>query len=602
MTLIRISCFLVLSILVSSCREQLFDDTVSESVDEANLVLVDIPAVSDSIANAINCLDSTVKCTFLYEDELCALYGEIGFSPIWSNELGLKPSIDSFLQDFQAGLLGREHAFNFEHLLPQIDSLRLLRDNGIANPNSLVFQTDLALSDWLAWVIDKQATGIVTPDIQNSIGWHINDSLGTDVLAGLRFLREASGAIDMSFLEGLLGDFPVGNGMQEAYKFWSAKESDSIIPELVSLKEGEKIELGYSGPELGAIQERLFWKGFGQDSILNEKESYDSVLYEQVKDFQIYHGLYPDGVIGQGTVASLNLNPKDYIDILRVNQERRRWLLPESGDFFIYVNIPEFYLRLYRNDSLLFGSKVVVGKKSRQTPVFTAPMTYIEINPTWTIPPTILSQDVLPQLSENTDYLKNKNIGVYTSEGKWVNPDSVNWSSYSAKSLPYKLRQAPGWSNSLGVIKFMFPNKYYVYIHDTPDKSYFSFGNRARSSGCIRIADPRDFADWLLQGDTAWTQEKLVAKLGGKNQKISLEKQPTVYLLYLTAAMAGEDGFRFYQDVYGKDAFVLGKLDSSLSYQQALMILQNQPSSIGDYSSTAVNQATSGASHSPETN
>lgn len=574
---------------------------VQEETPSKEVEVLSVKEVSDSIKSYLKAFctegDSIAMRECLYPGVICAFYGSRGNAPAWFNPYGFDEQLDSFLSyEFPHSILALEPAFNKDFLQGSVDSLKKRATAKEQLSSAVAAKLDIQITDWLIWLIDHQERGIIpNPYIADS-RWHIADTISLDLPTAIAFFQESPN-IKM-LLQDLPGNTPGVFGLENAFSFWAAKQNDSLQPEKILFAEGEKLEVDSSGDQVSALIELLHYQGYALDTAVS-KTHFDSSLHYLVKDFQFDRGLYPDGIVGNGTANWLNMSPEDYINLLRVNLERNRWLPADLGDYYVMVNIPEFHLRLYQNDSAIFDSRTVVGKKSRQTPVLSALMTYLEINPTWTIPPTILAQDVLPQLGENTDYLKNKNIGVYTHDGKKIHPDSVNWSAYSSKSLPYKLRQAPGWNNSLGLIKFMFPNKYYIYIHDTPSKYLFNHGSRAYSSGCVRLADPRDFATLLLKNDTAWTYDKIVANLGGSNQKVPLTETPMVYMLYLTAFNTGS-GMRYFPDIYNRDESILNLLNSSLNYEQALELKKKNESEI--YSEASANKLLSETAAFPESN
>jgi murein L,D-transpeptidase YcbB/YkuD len=258
----------------------------------------------------------------------------------------------------------------------------------------------------------------------------------------------------------------------------------------------------------------------------------------------------------------MNVPVEMRIDQIRVNLERIRWVLHEDLDTFVFVNIPGFKVYYVRNEKLAWTRRAQVGKLYRQTPVFKADMTYLEFNPTWTVPPTILAKDILPAVRKDPGYLKKRNIRVIDGKGKVVNPKSINWSKYTGKNFPYQLRQDPGPSNALGLVKFMFPNKHLVYLHDTPSKNLFDREARAFSSGCVRIEDPFEFAQLLLGKE--WDAKRIDGIIKSKKTtKVNLAKPVPVILFYLTALPEFDGGFHFRNDVYSRDEAVLEDLNAT---------------------------------------
>jgi murein L,D-transpeptidase YcbB/YkuD len=221
----------------------------------------------------------------------------------------------------------------------------------------------------------------------------------------------------------------------------------------------------------------------------------------------------------------------------------------------ILVNIANYGLDyIYKLDTL-FSSKVIVGKQYHATPIFSAAMSYIVFSPYWNIPNSIARNEIIPAIRKNPDYLRQKNMEVVTFSGQPVDPSTINWSN---KSFPYMIRQRPGGSNSLGLVKFMFPNRFSVYIHDTPTRSLFDREDRALSHGCIRIQNPTEFAKILLRDMPEWTDERINQAMNQKSERIvNLNRKIPVALVYLTFWADSKGQAHFRQDIYNRDAEIL---------------------------------------------
>ncbi len=293
---------------------------------------------------------------------------------------------------------------------------------------------------------------------------------------------------------------------------------------------------------------------------------YSENLAAAVATFQQQNSLEADGNLGKNTLAALNTPVSQLIDQLRVNLERFRWISQELGAHYVFVNIANYQMEVYYQGVLTFREKVIVGKPFRKTPVFSSKMTYFVLNPYWTVPPTILFNDILPELKKNPEYLSTKNIRVFSGYGSNATElaaNTINWSSLSKGNFPYVLRQDPGPTNALGVVKFMFPNTYNIYIHDTPSKELFNRQDRTFSSGCIRLNNPLSFARYLIKNDPAWTESQLEKALEtGKEKTIMLRHPLHVHILYLTA-WAENDAVYFSKDPYLRDQAVLLALNQS---------------------------------------
>lgn len=327
------------------------------------------------------------------------------------------------------------------------------------------------------------------------------------------------------------------------------------------LEAGETLKPQMAGARVTALKHRLSIEGY----FLMEgdpNDMYTQDLSEAVREFQKHHGLEVDGNVGKQTLASLNIPVSSKIAQIRANMERLRWISQDMGAHYVFVNIADFTMKVYRGDTLSYQQNVVVGKPFRKTPVFSDLMTYFVLNPYWTVPPTILFNDVLPEVKKDINYLKVKNMKVLKGS-EVVDPQTIDWSKLSRSNFPYTIRQDPGPTNALGAVKFMFPNKYNIYIHDTPSKELFNRPDRAFSSGCIRLNKPMGFVDYLITDIPDWNSEKVDNTLKtGKDKTVMLKKPINVHILYLTA-WADDSGVQFRNDVYQRDAAVIEALAES---------------------------------------
>lgn len=294
-------------------------------------------------------------------------------------------------------------------------------------------------------------------------------------------------------------------------------------------------------------------------------EEFDEALEQAVKTFQSLHGLDTDGVAGKQTLAAMNVAAAERVDQLRLSLERLRWVAQDVGDDFVAVNIAGFRLVFIRQRKIVWTTRVVVGTSYRKTPVFRSNMTYLEFNPAWTIPPTILREDTLPAIKKDPGYLAARNISVIDTAGHKLDPAGIDWNAYR-KNIPFTLRQEPGPNNALGQVKFIFPNPYSVYMHDTPQRALFERPQRSFSSGCIRVENPFTLVDLVLQGKKNISKAELQDILAsGRTQRVLLDKPLPVLILYLTAALDASGRAMFYRDIYQRDAAVLRALNGPVT-------------------------------------
>jgi murein L,D-transpeptidase YcbB/YkuD len=280
--------------------------------------------------------------------------------------------------------------------------------------------------------------------------------------------------------------------------------------------------------------------------------------------FQRRHRLDADGAVGQQTVAAMNVTVAQRIDQIRVNLERAR-VLQDIPPTAVVVDIAGFEVSLFRDGQRLLRSRAQVGRPFRSTPVFRDTIRYIEFNPTWTVPPTILQKDVLPAIKRDPGYLRRRNMQVLTREGTVVNPGSINWQDYPQRGFPYIIRQQPGPENALGRMKVMFPNEHMVYLHDTPSRDLFNRSERTSSSGCIRVEKIDELVELLLDDPQRWGRAAIDDTIAARQpRRISLVNPVPIYLVYWTVQVEDDGEVHFKRDPYNQDPALLQALERPL--------------------------------------
>ncbi len=298
-----------------------------------------------------------------------------------------------------------------------------------------------------------------------------------------------------------------------------------------------KIKKGDSLAEVIALKKRLFISGELKQN--DGSPLYNQPLKDAVLNFQAKHGLKPDGVIGSSTIRQLNISTEERIKQIIVNLERCRWLPNETDGDYLVVNIPAYNLTVMHGDSLIFSCGAIVGKETNRTAIFKGQLEYVVFNPYWNIPDKILKKEILPMIAKNKNYLADNHMEWYDG----------------------RLRQRPGVDNALGEIKFLFPNPFDIYLHDTPAKGLFQEERRAFSHGCIRIAEPHRLALYLLRDKEGWSSEEMERILDLKTERfVKLDKQVPVYVVYLTAFVDFNGNLNFREDIYNRDQSLLGML------------------------------------------
>lgn len=314
---------------------------------------------------------------------------------------------------------------------------------------------------------------------------------------------------------------------------------DSIpAPAKLLLKKGD------SSLILTQIKNRL--KLLGDITVADSSAKFDSTLLYAAKRFQRRMGLSIDGVIGAKMIQELNVTVKQRIQQLLVNMERVRWMPPEKDTNYIMVNIPEYKMHVYDSGKLVFDMNVIVGQDTHSTVIFKGNLKYIVFSPYWNVPASIVQKEIVPSMNRDRNYLQKNNMEI---TGK-------------SNGLPV-VRQKPGANNSLGLVKFLFPNSYDIYFHDTPNRELFNVSSRSFSHGCIRIGEPKKFAQYLLRADTATTWKSNVIDSSmhlEKERWVTLQKTIPVFIVYFTAWVDKNGLLNFRKDIYGHDAKMSEKL------------------------------------------
>lgn len=328
-----------------------------------------------------------------------------------------------------------------------------------------------------------------------------------------------------------------------------------------TIPDGRKLEPGDSSPRVAALRKRLAATGELGDAAA-EGETYDSKLEEAVKAYQIRIGMEADGVAGRGTLAMLNISVTERIRQVIANMERMRWQADDLGVRYVLVNVPAYQLVAVSNGHVDLNMKVVVGRPARPTPVFSDTIRFVEFNPDWSVPSTIAREDIQPHLISNPLYaLEHKNVRMY-KDGVEIDPTTIDWRHTSVRQ--FRLTAPPGPRNPLGTVKFLFPNRFDVYLHDTSEPRLFAKTERAFSSGCVRVSDPAALSNWLLSDKPNWSDEKRQSILDSRRQtRLNMENPVPVYITYITAWL-GEDGRPVFRtDIYNRDAALAAAIDKA---------------------------------------
>lgn len=457
------------------------------------------------------------------------------------------PVFRPFSADFKTFYAKRHYAYAWyddKGLIEQAGNLY----NRIMNISEEGLPDKLPYRDSLALVMDSLlATGTLKPDTETELMLTAQYfSYAKNAWQGLT--EKESKALDwhlprrkvnlVQLMDSLLGDktaFVNNEPLYRQYgllKTYLKKYRDiEAAGGWKEIKPGKrKYEPGDSSGVIRLIKERLYQ--LGDLAIYDSSAVYDSSLIQGIKAFQERLGLKQDGIIGVNFFKEINFPISKRVEQIIVNMERCRWLPEIPGREYLVVNIPEFTLHAYKDDSLLWSMEVIVGKAIHETVVFSGELKYVVFSPYWNIPSGILKNEIMPALRRNPNYLKRNNM-------EWVGNS---------------LRQRPGPGNPLGLVKFLFPNSYSIYLHDTPAKSLFGQDKRTFSHGCIRVSRAKDLAQWLLRDYPEWTDEKITqAMQAGKEQYFTLEETVPVFIAYFTSWVDRRGRINFREDVYKRD-------------------------------------------------
>lgn len=486
------------------------------------------------------------------------LYEKYNYQLIWVNPSSVRQLVSVIKESYQDGLTPDDY-----HLF----LIQKLQKSLVAEPDSAKeAELDVVLTDSLIRLGYHLLIGKVDPEsLDNS--WNMYRTLK------LESMLKMSAAIDNAQITRLVAGFrPQATfylGMKQAlanYRKIQAKGSWPHVPAGVILK------LGMIDTRVIILRQRLVVTD-DMPAVSMELALYDDAVLVGVKRFQQRHGLKADGIVGNATRAAMNVPVEERIDQLRVNLDRARWVLQDLPQKFVMVDIAGFNVQYIQNGKVHWKTRAVVGTAYRKTPIFRDHIRYIVFNPTWTIPPTILRKDILPKIKRNLESLRNENMVVLNQQGAQIDPATIEWSQYPGKGFPYLIRQQPGPKNALGRVKFMFPNKHNVYLHDTPSKSKFEKTERAFSSGCIRIQDPLYFAELLLADKPGWDRAKIDAVVAShKNTRVNLIEPLAVMLLYWTVTVDDQNRVVFKKDIYDRDGAVLAGLKGEFKFRSRKII------------------------------
>lgn len=482
-------------------------------------------------------IDSTLLISF-NDKILTNFYESTEYRTVWQSQKKRKIILEELLKSDEEGLNPEDYKvktlFDFEKKLNTLDSLDLAK-------------YDILLTSGLQKYISHLTNGTLDPRILYK-NWDLKIN-HIDLNETIEQLLSTDSLLFK--IEQLKPNHIVYQRLKKALKLIKTFPKDNFK----NLKIGPEFSPNDSISAIIEIKKRLiYWKDLQPSDSLTPV--YDKKMVLAVKKFQIRHGLAPDAIIREGTIASLNFSKEQRIHQIIANLERWKWYPKQIGNEYLIINIPDYKLTLVKDNDSLRTHRVIVGRAKRKTPILSSKLTQVVFNPTWTVPPTILREDVIPAILKNRRYLSESNIKVYDSNGRIVH--SNDWQLSKAKT--YRYVQSPGTFNSLGMVKIIFPNRFSVYLHDTNHRDYFDKIDRSLSSGCVRVENPLELTEYLLSNGVNWNLDKITETLQNEKTKfVKINKDISLHLLYWTA-WSEKDLLIFRDDIYNLDADLYSKL------------------------------------------
>ena len=510
------------------------------------------------------------------------IYTARSFRPAWIDNQGPLPPVEALLnairQAKQEGLKPEE--YHLSAMTALVSAWLASREHKLPFPIARQIDLELLLTDALVAYGFHLLNGRVDPE-RLYPDWF---SYQKDVYL-LDVIENAmnTGNIEAAFRR-LTPQEPIYRSLKQALAVYANIAETGGWPEL-PLSRPLKTKADHQRYLL-LLKQRLLLTGDlppSESSSRNDDESMKKAL----RRFQKRHGIKADGTIGPATLKAMNVPVEKRIRQIALNMERLRWLPEDVGNRYILVNIADYELAVFADSRLVMDMPIVVGKQNQRTSVFSGKMTYLELNPYWNLPKAIAEKEILPAVQKDPAYLTKKKIRVIEyrrPQEKEVDPATIDWSKIRPDRLKYSFRQDYGPGNALGRIKFMFPNKFDIYLHDTPERHLFKKTRRTFSHGCIRIAKPIDLAVYLLKNENGWDRKKLLAEIGkGKRQILKLAHPIDVHILYLTAWTDPRGDAQFRNDVYAGDEVLLRALNEKprTLYPDDIRKLKDIPGSLG---------------------
>lgn len=515
-----------------------------------------IDTVASPIAPAVKKL--LVKQKYYHEKvalKTNVFYRAHEYKRAWLNKRRPEKMFEAFVQEVQeSGKYGFEPGdYHIEDLQKEVEALYGDRKRTPADISDLDIRITASFFLYTTHMLEGR---IRVPGAREFL-WEKGEPLENDIA----LLLKMESASDLrKEVAALHPNHPQYERLQKALKRYRAlAEHDTISP--ISTK--IKLKPGESHKEIPRVRRKM--------ELMETKIAppssptlYDEALVKAVRVFQERHGLNPDGILDSKTAALLNTPLKQKAEVIALNLERLRWYPQIKGDKEeIVINVPEFMLRVYRNNREKMKMRVVLGAEYTPTPVFHDTLKYIVFSPTWIVPKSIFETEFLPKLQEDSFHFSTERFRFY-KKGKEIDPTAEDWMDEDLDTSGYRVVENPGEANSLGKVKFIMPNDHSIYLHDTPADHLFAREERAYSHGCIRLEKPMDLAKYLLRDQKDWDEDAIARAMeAGDPVQVNLEKIYPVYIVYRTAWVDDNDQVFFFKDIYGHDQRHLDSLQKT---------------------------------------
>ena len=489
----------------------------------------------------------------IYEPSLVdAFYQQRGYQPAWTDPSYAREMLKLLASSTLEGLNPAD--YHYEEILELVEAF----DAPWSDADALRAQAEVLLTDGIVLYGKHLVQGKVDPRSLDA-SWNYSQRVikPADVARNLAdAIERRQVAAEMEALKVDTLFYRLMRDKLALYRKRALTEQFSPVPSDKVLREGDR------HPNVTALGTRLRQMGY-LDSRADTGDYFDADMAVAVEALQRDHALDVDGIVGGQSFRVLNLSAREREALLRINLDRARWIRQDQTDEYLVVNIAGFELYYLRQGELIWQTPVMVGSIDTRTPIFRKRMRYLEFNPTWNVPRGLLSRSLYPRLASDPGYVDAKGYEFFGAGGK-VDPATIDWSAYTGANFPYRVVQKPGPDNAMGRVKFMFPNRHAVYLHDTPSRELFARSQRAFSAGCIRVKNPLELARLLLDDPDNWSAERIQALVDSARpqQVVQMQRPVDVLLMYWT--VSPEDGQRleFHEDVYGLDAAALAALEA----------------------------------------